>query len=156
MRVSFLVSTVAMSAALAGCAGFTTPADTEADATIRATLERWRQDFNARRSERICDLFAPELRADFQGVPELNHAKVCGRLKGALADPADNTTLALHIKELIVSGPMAMVRLTWTATVVTPDGRRQTDEELGLDVFARQADGAWKIVRYIAYPQRRE
>lgn len=51
---------------------------------------------------------------------------------------------------------MAMVRLTWTATVVTPDGRRQTDEELGLDVFARQADGAWKIVRYIAYPQRRE
>jgi hypothetical protein len=55
-------------------------------ADIRASLERCRTDFNARRSEHICDLFAPSLRYDFQGLPEQNYTQLCNRLHHALAD----------------------------------------------------------------------
>lgn len=132
-------------------------ADGEADATaIRATLEQWRQDFNARRAERICDLFAPELRADFQGLPEQDHTQICTRLRKALAEPESRITLGLRIKEVMVSGSTAVVRLTWTTSVPGADGQPRGEDEQGLDVFARQPDGRWRIVRYMAYPVLRE
>ena len=156
MPVLFKVFAVVTLAALPWLAAAQVRADTDADTAIRATLEQWRQDFNARRSERICDLFAPELRYDFQGLPEQTYPLMCERLRKALADPAHSPTLGLHIKEVIVSGSMAVARLTWRSTMAGPDGKSQTDEEQGLDVFARQADGSWKLIRFMAYPEQRE
>ena len=144
-----------MLVALTGCAAAPTRADADATA-IRATLEQWRQDFNARRGARICELFAPELRADFQGMPELGHTAVCARLRKAMAEPAGSLQLALRIQDVMVSGAQAVVRLTWTSTETAPNGKAQAEDEQGLDVFARQPDGSWKIVRYVAYPVRRE
>src|SRR5205823_12622719 len=43
-----------------------------AAAEIGSALEQWRLDFNMRKVDRICDLFAPELRYDFQSLPEQN------------------------------------------------------------------------------------
>lgn len=67
-----------------------------------------------------------------------------------------NTTQSIHygstIKEVIVSDRLAIVRLTWTSTVTDEVGKQVTHEETGLDVFGRQANGRWKIIRYIAYP----
>jgi steroid delta-isomerase len=46
------------------------------------------------------------------------------------------------------------VRLTWTLTVRQKDsGRAVTSLEPGLDVFRRQSDGRWRIIRYIGYEQ---
>ena len=44
------------------------------------------------------------------------------------------------------------MRLVWTLTV-KQDGSETTSLEPGMDVFRRQADGTWKIIRYIAYEQ---
>ena len=42
------------------------PASNDAAAAeIGSALEQWRLDFNMRKVDRICDLFAPELRYDF-------------------------------------------------------------------------------------------
>jgi hypothetical protein len=79
---------------------------------IRAALERWREDFNARRADQICDLFASELRYDFQGLPEQNYEQLCKRLHVALSDPAMSIRYGLVIKEILVSGDLAVVRLT--------------------------------------------
>jgi ketosteroid isomerase-like protein len=51
-----------------------------------------------------------------------------------------------------VSGSLAVVRLTWASTVTGSDGHTTTDDERGLDVFQRRADGRWQIIRYMAYP----
>lgn len=59
----------------------------------------------------------------------------------------------LKIKEILVSGNLAIVRLTWRSTV-TMNGKQQSNDETGLDVFGRQPDGSWKISRYIAYPEK--
>ena len=119
---------------------------------IQAALEHWRLDFNARRADQICDLFATELRYDFQGLPEQTYDQLCKRLHGALANPAMSIQYTLLIKEILVSGDLAVVRLTWTDTSLGKDGKPVTHDEPGLDVFGRQSDGSWKIIRYIAFP----
>ena len=63
-------------------------------------------------------------------------------------------TYDLTIKEIIVSGVLAAVRLVWTLTVERPGQVGCTAiTEPGLDLFRRQGDGTWKIVRYLAYEE---
>jgi ketosteroid isomerase-like protein len=120
--------------------------------TIRAALEQWRLDFNARRADHICELFSRALRYDFQGLPEQNYPLLCARLHRALSDRTRSFQNGLHIKEIIVAGSLAVVRLTWISTVTPSGGHGTTVDEQGLDVFQRQPDGRWQITRYIAYP----
>jgi steroid delta-isomerase len=130
-----------------------TTANKEPETIIRAALEQWRDDFNARRTAHICDLFAPDLRYDFQGLPEQTYPLLCDRLHRALADTTRTIRYGLAIKEIITSGSLAVVRLTWTSTLIEGSHKKTTHDETGLDVFRRQSDGSWKIVRYIAYPE---
>ena len=120
------------------------------EAAIRDTLTRWTDDFNARRADRICDLFATELRYDFRGFPERGYRELCDLLQRSLSDPERRFSYALDIKDIIVSGDLATVRLVWTLTVNTSGAMTRT-QEYGLDLFRRQADGSWKIVRYLGY-----
>ncbi len=156
MPFRFVRVVAVVCAALASLCMAPAHAEAASQAAVRAALEQWRQDFNARRAERICDLFALDLRADIQGLPEQNYPLVCERLRKALASPGEPIVLGLRIKEITVSGAMAVARVTWTSTVMGPHGQPQAEDEQGLDVFARQPDGSWKIVRYMAYAEQRE
>lgn len=124
----------------------------EAETAIRGALAQWTADFNAREAARICDLFAPDLVYDYRGFPERGHADLCALLRRSLADRTKQFTYALDIREIIVSGDLAVVRLVWTLTTTLPGAAKPVEsKEPGLDVFRRQPDGSWKIVRYIAY-----
>jgi ketosteroid isomerase-like protein len=135
------------------CALNAATVDKDPASTIRHALAQWRVDFNARRAAHICDLFAPDLRYDFYGAPERTYPVLCARLNHALADTTQSLHYDLKVKEIIVSGNLAIVRLTWKSTV-TMNGKQQSNDETGLDVFGRQPDGSWKIIRYIAYPEK--
>jgi len=156
MLVRFKLLVAVVLVAFAALAAVNLRAEPDPETAIRAALEQWRQDFNARKAEHICDLFAPELLYDFQGLPEQNYALLCDRLHKAMASETPNITYGLRIKEVIVAGDLAMVRLTWISTVTAADGTSEIDDEQGLDVFAKQPGGTWKIIRYIAYPERPE
>jgi steroid delta-isomerase len=126
--------------------------DSPAQAEIRAALTQWMVDFNAGNAEKTCALFAPDLVAQVRGRPERGYAVQCDLLKSSLADQSKTYRYALAIREIIVSGDLAVVRLTWTMTVKRKDsGAESTSDEYGLDVFRRQADGSWKIARYMSY-----
>jgi len=130
---------------------FAQPAD-KAETAIREALAKWTADFNARDAARICDLFAPDLVYDYRGFPERNYEALCGLLRRSLADRSKQFTYALDIKEILVSGDLAIVRLVWTLRTMLPGATTAAEsKEPGLDVFRRQPDGSWKIVRYIAY-----
>ena len=147
---NFLATLLACSVLSFGAAA-QTPAGA-AETAIRGALAQWTADFNARDTARICDLFAPDLVYDYRGFPERTHADLCGLLLRSLADRTKRFTYALDIKEIIVSGDMAVVRLVWTLTTTLPGTSMPVEsKEPGLDVFRRQPDGSWKIVRYIAY-----
>jgi uncharacterized protein (TIGR02246 family) len=125
--------------------------DTPAQAAIRAALTQWMADFNAGRAEKVCDLFAPDLVAQYRGQPERGWDALCDLLKRSLADRDKSYSYALAIREILVEGDLAVVRLTWTLKVRGKDAAETTSVEPGIDIFRRQADGSWKISRYIGY-----
>jgi uncharacterized protein (TIGR02246 family) len=127
-----------------------------AEDEIRTALVRWTQDFNAGKADAVCSLFSPQLRYDFRGYPERGYQDICARLQRSLADSGKHYAYALDIREILVSGDIAVVRLVWTLTVTLGNGQAVTSVEPGMDVFRREPDGSWKIIRYLAYeaPER--
>ncbi len=52
---------------------------------------------------------------------------------------------------MLVFGDVAVVRLVWTLTIEPKDGASIESIEPGMDIFRKQADGSWQIIRYMAY-----
>ena len=128
------------------------PADDAAQAGIRAALTQWTADFNAGNADKVCGLFAPDLIAQYRGQPERNYEALCGVLQRSLSDRSKSYQYSLVIKEIIVAGDLAVVRLVWTLKVGRKDSVAEViSDEPGMDIFRRQPDGSWKISRYIAY-----
>jgi len=123
----------------------------DAAVEIKSALNQWMADFNAGRADKVCGLFAPDLRADFRGQPERDYDGLCELLKGSLTDKEKTFSYGLDVKEIRVFGDVAVVRLDWTLTVKDKDGRETTSVEPGMDIFQKQADGNWRIIRYMAY-----
>jgi len=107
--------------------GVWSPADAQSadqpERAIGSALTNWTSDFNARDAAHICDLFAADLVYDYRGFPERDYATLCGLLRRSLADPTRTFSYALDIKEILVSGDMAIVRLVWTLTVASAGGK---------------------------------
>lgn len=127
------------------------PADTVDQAAVRARLVKWTNDFNAGKVADSCDLFASELRYDYRGFPERNYQEMCTGLRRALTDPSKHYSYGLAIKDIFVFGDMAAVRLVWTLTLTAAGTPPKVSREHGIDVFRRQPDSAWRIVRFVAY-----
>jgi steroid delta-isomerase len=127
-------------------------ADDAAEAGIRGALAQWTDDFNAGRADKVCSLFSTELRANVRGAVERDYAALCDLLTRSLGDRSRSYKYALDLKEIKVWGNIAMVRLVWTLTV-RQDDKVTTSVEPGMDIFERQGDGSWKIIRFVAYEQ---
>jgi uncharacterized protein (TIGR02246 family) len=123
----------------------------DAAVEIENALKQWMADFNAGRADKVCGLFAPDLRADFRGQPERGYGGLCDLLKKSLSDKDKTFSYGLDVKEILVFGDVAVVRLDWTLTVKDDAGHESTSVEPGMDIFQKQADGTWRIVRYMAY-----
>jgi steroid delta-isomerase len=127
-------------------------AQTSAEADIRAAFAQWTDDFNARRADRVCDLFAKDLAARYRGVPERGYARQCDLLTTALTDPKRSFHNALEIREILVFGDIAIARVVWTQTVRDSESGSATKTvEPGLDVLRKEPDGRWRIIRYLAF-----
>jgi steroid delta-isomerase len=128
--------------------------DTPDQAAIRAALNRWTDAFNAGNADGTCALFAPDLQADVRGLPrKRDYAEQCAMLRRSLADRTRSYAYdkpAIH--EIVVDRDMAIVRLTWTLRVKRKGTKQAAvNIEPGLDVFKRQPDGSWKIMRYMSF-----
>jgi steroid delta-isomerase len=122
-------------------------------AAIRSAIGQWAEDFNAGRADKVCDLFARDLSADIQGTaPGRTYEEQCVVLQRALADKSKTFTYQPVIHEIRVLGDTAIVRLDWSLTTqisARPEPIRST--EVGMDIFRRDADGAWRIIRFLAF-----
>jgi uncharacterized protein (TIGR02246 family) len=119
---------------------------------IRAALEQWPRDWNARDVGAVCGLFAPDVVLTFPGAADRDHARMCRGFAATFADTGRTFRYdAPAIEEIVVDGDMAAVRLVWTLHVAGANGE-VVERERGLDVFRRQPDGAWKIRISCAYP----
>jgi ketosteroid isomerase-like protein len=121
-------------------------------AAIRAELDAWTQAYNARQRDSICGIFSKELRYKFGEVPDRGYNDVCTALGRLLADQTIRSHYTLDLREILVYGDIAVVRLVWILDE-SKAGSNHTVRSLepGMDMFQRQKDGSWKIIRYLAY-----
>lgn len=126
------------------------PAMADAEADIRARLEAWTRAFNSGDRVAACDLFSRSLVSDYRGQGEADYATRCALIEKALADPRRRFHYAADIREVIVEGNLAVVRLVWTLTISPGDVR---SVEPGMDIFRKEDDGRWRIIRYMAYEE---
>lgn len=123
-------------------------------AAITQRLQRWTADFNARDAVGVCDLFAPDLAYAIPETAQGTQQTMCGNLAKLLAKTDIQVSYRNpDIHEIIVSGDIAVVRLTWTLTTEA-NGTRDTTTEEGMDIFRRQPDGRWSIARFVAFTTR--
>ncbi len=102
------------------------------------------------RGARDGHLFAEDLVSVVAGAPEAGKAVVCERLARVLAREDVRLLYVVDIHEVLVWGDNAVVRLDWTLTTEAA-GETETSVERGMDVFRREQDGAWRIMRFIAF-----
>jgi ketosteroid isomerase-like protein len=140
--------TVPFFAAIVAALSFAAPAAADDAADIRARLEQWTTDFNEGRAEAACDLFSKELVSDFRGQGEAGYDTRCSLITKAIGDPSRKFHYDLEIKEIIVEGNLGVVRLVWRSQITPPN---VTTEEPGIDIFRKEADGTWRIIRYMAF-----
>ncbi len=128
----------------------------EADkAAITARLAEWTDAFNARDASKTCDLFSADLISTMRGRPDEGRDAVCRRIAAALAARNISLRYAARIEEIILSGDIAVVRLVWSVT--TRRGAKVAAwEEPGVDVFRREEDGKWRILRFLAFSTARD
>jgi len=150
IRIGLFAAITLLLAPLAACSP-----DETAEAEIRAALTQWMADFNDGTADKVCELFAPDLRSNYRGQPERNFDELCALLQKSLKDEARSFTYALDIKEIIVAGDMAAVRLVWTLTIRSEGGAGTAivSREPGLDIFRKQPDGSWKVARFLAFEE---
>lgn len=119
---------------------------------IRSALEFWKSAFNARDTAHVCDIFAPDLQYDAGPIRNGTYAGICDHLRRLLGTREPKLSYALErIADIMTAGDLAVVRLDWTLTVAPAQGPAETAHEAGMDIFRRQPDGSWKIVRFMAY-----
>ncbi|GAB1716336.1 MAG: hypothetical protein NTAFB05_13780 [Nitrobacter sp.] len=119
------------------------------DATdIRTRLQQWTASFNRRDKSGACDLFSKSLVSDVQGQGQAGYETRCATINKALDDPQRTFRYVLDVKEIIVDRTIAVVRLDWTLKIDPGD---LISKETGLDVFRKEDDGRWRIIRFIAY-----
>jgi uncharacterized protein (TIGR02246 family) len=151
-RLLCAIAAMAQFSAVAQAAG---PDDSSAArAAIAERLHRWAAAFNAKDLDAVCSLFAPDLSYTVDGIRNGSRDRLCASLRETLARPGlklryDEPTL----HEILVSGDLAVVRLTWALTA-EKNGVRDVTTEQGMDVFRRAPDGMWSIARFIAFSTR--
>lgn len=125
---------------------------------IVALLQKWPQDFNAKKKEAVCALFATDLVASYPNTPDRNYQEMCQTLSAAIDNPdLDFSYEAPEIEQILVADTLAAVRLIWTLKIVDrQDQTCTTVREKGLDIFRREKGGNWKIAISYAYPEEGE
>lgn len=151
LRRTRLIIAAAALAALFGTPGWADSTEAAQNA-IRSALEQWRSAFNDRDASQVCDLFAPDLIANYQDEPERDYASLCQLLQTSLQDTQTTYRYSLKINEILVYGDLAVVRLVWNLEIDKAGAPKEIIEEPAVDIFRTQADGSWKISRYLAYP----
>jgi ketosteroid isomerase-like protein len=124
----------------------------DGSATIRAELDAWTQAYNTRQADKLCGIFSEDLRYKFGELQDRGYNDVCTALHRLLGDETHRSHYTLDLREILVYGDIAVVRLIWTLDS-SQAGSSATVRTLepGMDIFKRQNDGTWKIIRYLAY-----
>jgi|GEM_PF-2523031 len=147
MRISLSILIVlAGSASKAGAQTTQHERDVE---TLRAAIVRSGEAFNARDHAAMMAPVARDLVLTYPGIPDMGYDSLSAGYRRMANPPAGVTARTVPtVEEILVSGDMAVIRITWTTTVTETTPARSTTRQMrDMQVWRREADGGWKLFR---------
>ncbi|MFL5638410.1 MAG: YybH family protein [Gemmatimonadaceae bacterium] len=142
----------------ASCGDDSTPVECTADErAIRAALTRYAEIFNSGRRVEALLFIADSTQIGWtsrgDSIPfRINLPRAIERARTSDVNPAGpRRSLGVQVEEIIHSGDLALVRDVWTTTLAWPESTR-IQRSRSFELFRRQFDGKWKIVRWVDIP----
>ena len=135
---------LASALALAGCTSHPTRADEER--TIHALVDDWSAAAVAKDAARFASFYAEDAVLMLEDAPDMRGIAVLrGAIEGMMQDP--NFQLSFHADEVEVarSRDLAYETGTYSFTITGPDGEPMKEVGHYVVVWAKQADGTWKV-----------
>jgi ketosteroid isomerase-like protein len=130
--------------------GAPTVDEAKAEREIRSALASWVEAANRGDWKEALKVWAPDLIGWYPGTPDDTYEREVER--AARAGPP-RTKYQVDIREVMVSGPMAVVRDVWTFSTKGAGGPPSVEKVKSFEVWKRQPDGRWKISRWISAPE---
>lgn len=143
---------LALLAAAGGAHAAAPSENAEAEQQIRAALAAWVTAANRGDYAATMKVWAPDMIGWAPSGPDDSYERERRSLQ--LPPQPVRTTYGLTVNEVIVDGSLAVVRDTWTQTTKQDAGPDQRATFRSFEVWRRQADGAWKISRWIDGPMQ--
>jgi ketosteroid isomerase-like protein len=130
--------------------GAPTPEEAKAEREIRSALASWVEAANRGNWKEALKVWAPDLIGWYPGMPDDTYPREVERAARA---GAPRTKYQVDVQEVMVSGPMAVVRDVWTFSTKGASGQLTIEKVKSFEVWKRQPDGHWKISRWISAPE---
>jgi hypothetical protein len=113
--------------------------------------------FSGGDADGVSAIFAPDPRSDVGPFIDGTYDQLCDRPHLVLQNRQATFQYPLDIKEIPISGDLAVVRLVWTSSVTHRGSEKPVvTTEPGIDVMRHDQDGAWRIFRFVAHTAPRE
>jgi steroid delta-isomerase len=91
---------------------------------------------------------SPDLILTYPGIADMGYEALENGYAEMIALPAGTSvTTAPTIEEIIVSGDLAVIRVTWTTTTVSGPSDRKVRRMRDMQVWRRNDQGEWKFTR---------
>lgn len=120
--------------------------------SIRSALAAWVKAANREDWHAALQVWAPDLIGWYPGQPDDTYAKEIER--AAHPRPQKSPTrYEVDVVEVMVSGPMAVVRDIWRFTAGSGTRDSSVAVVRGFEVWKLQPDRQWKIARWISAPE---
>lgn len=147
---------IALLAILTGCSQAPAPAvdNREADSrSLRAAEEAAIIAFSSKDGDRMIAAYSSDANLMLSNSPVLTGEDLRAAIKALAADP--NFSMQFHTDrvETAKSGEIGYTRGAYTLTMTDPKTKRVLSEKgKYVTVYAKQADGSWKIIEDISNP----
>jgi uncharacterized protein (TIGR02246 family) len=154
MKSLYRIGLVAGAVMLVGCAqqapAPTPPPDTRPadEAAIRAAVTEWAAAAQAKDAAKFASFYADDAVLMMGGAPPVSGKAAIDKMAAEMMqDP--NFALSFQADNVVVarSGDLAYETGTWSMTMSDPKKKPATEAGHYVDIWQKQADGAWKVVR---------
>ena len=131
--------------------------DRKSEAQIRKALADWVAATNRRDDTAANTIWAQNVVGWFPKAPEFSNSAAFAVAGIPEQKGASYSTYELKIEEVAVSGSIAAVHDVWTETKHF-NGSSVTVRRIirGSELWRKQGDGKWKIVRWVSAPEKWE
>jgi ketosteroid isomerase-like protein len=138
---------------LAGCAGTARHAQSspQDQALLRRLVVESGNALNRRDLEGMVASISPDLVLSYPGIADMGYESLKRAYAEMIAPGGASVTTVPTIEEVLVSGDLAVVRVTWTTTIASGPSDQKTRRTRDMQIWRRDDRREWKFIRGMHY-----